>query len=196
MSRGLDVLELTPSEHLTANELEAARQARFENRFGEFNPQHQPRITWPASFAVARAYLDQLERASELTEERRGAIAAALDEAEAAGAEARREMLTALVAELEVAVADARDGQRVRNLAAVIRSWPTPDQKHSQKADARRARRHRLRARSASRDTYPSIRDRDITAPYLWGLAIMGRRLVDGSDGSRRLPSRCQKEAG
>jgi hypothetical protein len=30
-------------------------------------------------------------------------------------------MLTALVAELEVAVADARDGQRVRNLAAVIK---------------------------------------------------------------------------
>jgi hypothetical protein len=121
MSRGLDVLELTPSEHLTANELEAARQARFENRFGEFNPQHQPRITWPASFAVARAYLDQLERAGELTEERRGAIATALDEAEAAGAEARREMLTALVADLDVAVADARDGQRVRSLAAVIK---------------------------------------------------------------------------
>jgi hypothetical protein len=63
IARGLDVLELTPSEHLTANELEAARQARFENRFGEFNPQHQPRITWPASVAVARAHLDQLRRA-------------------------------------------------------------------------------------------------------------------------------------
>jgi len=58
ISRGFDVLELNPSEWLTENELEAARLVHFE----EFNPQHQPRIVWPAHFAVARAFHDQLIR--------------------------------------------------------------------------------------------------------------------------------------
>jgi hypothetical protein len=58
ISRGLDVFALAPSEWLTESELEAARLVRFE----EFNPQHQPRILWPAHFAVARALHDQLVR--------------------------------------------------------------------------------------------------------------------------------------
>jgi hypothetical protein len=58
ISRGLDVFELTPGEHLTANEIAAAKLVRFD----EFNPQHQPRIEWPADVVVARAHLDQLAR--------------------------------------------------------------------------------------------------------------------------------------
>src|SRR5690606_219602 len=42
--RGLDVLRLTPSEHLSASEIEAATLVRMD----EFNPQHQPQVTWPA----------------------------------------------------------------------------------------------------------------------------------------------------
>jgi hypothetical protein len=49
IARGLDVLRLTPSEHLTQNELDAANLISFD----EFNPQHQPRSSgrrtppWP-----------------------------------------------------------------------------------------------------------------------------------------------------
>jgi hypothetical protein len=58
ITRGLDVLTLKPSQHLTQNELDAAKSAKVTT----FNPQHQTRMVWPASFVVARAYLDQLQR--------------------------------------------------------------------------------------------------------------------------------------
>lgn len=57
--RGLDVIALTPSEHLSANEIAAAALA---NQGQVFNPQQQFRVTWPAEPVVAMAYLDQLER--------------------------------------------------------------------------------------------------------------------------------------
>ena len=57
--RGLDVLALVPSEHLSANEIAAAGIA---DQGAVFNPQQQFRVTWPAEPVVARAYLDQLAR--------------------------------------------------------------------------------------------------------------------------------------
>jgi uncharacterized protein (DUF305 family) len=63
IARGMDVFELVPSEHLTENEIAAARIADQ----GElFNPQQQFRVTWPAEPVVARAYMDQLNRADAL----------------------------------------------------------------------------------------------------------------------------------
>ena len=58
ISRGFDVFELTPSEHLTQNEIDAAKTVRFD----QFNAQGQPKIVWPPSFPLAKAYVDQLER--------------------------------------------------------------------------------------------------------------------------------------
>jgi hypothetical protein len=67
MARGLDVLRLTPGEHLTQHEVAAAEAVRYE----EFNPQHQPKVIWPGGAVVARAYLDQLARGSALPANRR-----------------------------------------------------------------------------------------------------------------------------
>ncbi len=58
IARGLDTFRLTPNEHLSEAELEAAMLVQFD----EFNPQHQPRLHWPPEMVVARAYLDQLVR--------------------------------------------------------------------------------------------------------------------------------------
>src|SRR5687768_10571295 len=58
IARGLDVLTLKPSQHLTQNEIDAAKTAKL----AVFNPQHQTKMVWPASFTVARAYVDQLQR--------------------------------------------------------------------------------------------------------------------------------------
>jgi hypothetical protein len=64
IARGMDVFELVPSEYLTENEIAAARIADQ----GElFNPQQQFRVTWPAEPVVARAYIDQLNRADALS---------------------------------------------------------------------------------------------------------------------------------
>ncbi len=58
LARGIDVFGLTPSEHVTAAEIGAAREVRL----AQFNPQHQPKITWAPSFNVSRARFDQLVR--------------------------------------------------------------------------------------------------------------------------------------
>ncbi len=60
IARGLDVFKLTPSQYLSKAEIQAASEVRL----GEFSPQGQPKITWTPSFAVARAYYDQLVRAN------------------------------------------------------------------------------------------------------------------------------------
>ena len=78
ISRGLDVFRLTPGEHLSENEIEAAKLVRFER----FNPQTQPRIEWPRSFVVARAYLDQLRRGGRIAQDRLTPITDALAAAE------------------------------------------------------------------------------------------------------------------
>jgi uncharacterized protein (DUF305 family) len=59
IARGLDVLALVPSEHLSANEIAAASATIGGERF---NPQQQFPITWQNDPVVAQAYLDQLER--------------------------------------------------------------------------------------------------------------------------------------
>ena len=66
IARGLDVFRLTPSEHLTQNEIDAATSVRVDG----FNAQQQTRIVWPASSVVARAYLDQLTRTKAIQPER------------------------------------------------------------------------------------------------------------------------------
>jgi hypothetical protein len=118
ISRGLDVLELTPSAFLSRNELEAARQVRQDY----FNAQGQPKIVWPASFALARAYLDQLARSNGLAAARISAVRAELARAErlAPGAPARRERLTRLASELNADAAGAADQAKVRTLAASV----------------------------------------------------------------------------
>jgi hypothetical protein len=59
IARGLDVLELKPSQHLTENEIAAAKLA---DQGSLFNPQQQFPVTWPAHPVVALAYVDQLAR--------------------------------------------------------------------------------------------------------------------------------------
>ena len=64
IARGLDVLALVPSEHLSANEVAAAKVA---NQGERFNPQQQFQVTWPAEPVVAGAYIDQLQRSNGLS---------------------------------------------------------------------------------------------------------------------------------
>src|SRR5436853_1701787 len=78
ISRGLDVLELLPSSQLTQNEIDAAKLVKLAYQ----NVQDQQRLTWPATFVVARAYLDHRERSHGLAADRIGAAASALADPE------------------------------------------------------------------------------------------------------------------
>lgn len=76
--RGLDVFDLLPSEHLTANEIAAAKLA---NQGDVFNPQQQFRVSWPAEPPVALAYVDQLLRDGALSTEYTAGLTALLERA-------------------------------------------------------------------------------------------------------------------
>ena len=80
IARGLDVLELSPSTHLTANEIAAAKVA---NQAGTFNPQQQYPVSWPDAPVVARAYIDQLQRDGVFTAANVATLSAMLDKAQA-----------------------------------------------------------------------------------------------------------------
>ncbi|HSJ30322.1 MAG TPA: hypothetical protein VK933_02735, partial [Longimicrobiales bacterium] len=118
LSRGLDVLELTPNKHLSQNEIDAAKLIRME----EYNPQMQPQLVWPAAFPVVRSYLDQLVRNNGLPEARTTAIAAAIDAAERANGTARRDQLNQLATQLDADAANATDAARVRAMAEAVRA--------------------------------------------------------------------------
>ena len=104
IARGLDVYELLPSPLLSANEIAAAKTVKMPY----WNVQEQQKIVWPPTFALARAYLDQLERS-------KGLAAAAIDDARTAltaaerrsGAQ-RKTALTALATKLNGAAAAAQ----------------------------------------------------------------------------------------
>src|SRR4029453_18508207 len=77
IARGLDIYELLPSGLITQNELDAAKTVHFDY----YNTQDQRKFVWPPSFALAKAYLDQLERSNGLPaasiQSTRAALAAA-----------------------------------------------------------------------------------------------------------------------
>lgn len=98
--RGLDVLALMPSEHLSENEIAAAALA---DQGGAFNPQQQFRVDWPAEPVVARAYLDQLERSEALPKPVTADLTAVLDRSAARLQEGARD--EDLAAELEALAA-------------------------------------------------------------------------------------------
>jgi hypothetical protein len=117
LDRGMDILELTPSAQLSANEIAAAKLVRFD----AYNPQSQPKMTWPPAFVVVRSYLDQLVRNSGLASARTDAISSALDIAEMKSGAARATALNALAQQVDRDAAGAKDGARVRTMAGEIR---------------------------------------------------------------------------
>ena len=80
IARGLDIFELVPSEYLTENEIAAANTVQLDY----LNAQGQPTYVWPHTFALAHAYVDQLERAGDLSAESIERVRGTLTNAESA----------------------------------------------------------------------------------------------------------------
>jgi hypothetical protein len=118
IARGLDVFELVPSAFISQNEIDAAKTVRWEY----LNAQEQPRIVWPPSFPLARAYLDQLERARGLPLDRIAAARDGLARAERLSGSRRSEALARLAAQLEGDAPGAADASKVRMVAAALRA--------------------------------------------------------------------------
>ena len=121
IARGLDIFTLKPSQNLSQNEIDAAGLVALTTS----NPSDQQKLTWPASFVVSRAYLDQLERMQGLASDRISAIRGDLDSAEHMEGTARRGALEKLARRVDGDAKGAQDGERVRWLAASIRTLAT-----------------------------------------------------------------------
>lgn len=63
--RGLDILDLKANPYLTQNEIDASKTVVLDY----LNVQGQPKYEWPATFALAKAYVDQLDRDPTVSEE-------------------------------------------------------------------------------------------------------------------------------
>ena len=103
IARGLDVAELVPSQFVSQNEIDAAKTVQW----AYLNAQGQPKIEWPATFALSRAFTDQLERKGCFNSARIAAIRSSLTAAERASGGERATALTQLAGTLD---ADTRSG--------------------------------------------------------------------------------------
>jgi hypothetical protein len=115
IARGLDLFELKPSAFISQNEIDAAKSVRFEH----LNVQDQPKFVWPATFALARAYVDQLARSNAVPSAQATKLNADLSRAEGASGAERRTILSQL--QLPSGASNAADQNRVQKLSEVVR---------------------------------------------------------------------------
>jgi hypothetical protein len=118
ISRGLDIVELTPSAFISQNEIDAAKSVKWDY----LNTQGQRKIEWPASFALSGSYLDQLERSHGLAADKIAADRAALKSAEKASGSARSSALTQLASQIDADASGSSDGAKVQKLSASVKA--------------------------------------------------------------------------
>jgi hypothetical protein len=120
IARGLDVFELTPTQFLTQNEIDAAKSVRVS----ELNVQNQQKIEWPARLVVAKAYVDQLSRSQALPADRIAALRKAIQSAESSHmSKGKLAKLKRMAPSLEKSAAIAKspvDSTRLHALADVL----------------------------------------------------------------------------
>jgi hypothetical protein len=117
IARGLDIFELTPSAWISQNEIDAAKSVHLDY----FNAQDQPRIVWPASYALSGAYLDQLERSKGLGASQIAAARKSLASAQGMSGQAQKDALNALARTLDSDMAGAADKGKVKALASSVK---------------------------------------------------------------------------
>jgi hypothetical protein len=116
IARGLDIYELMPSGLITQNELDAAKTVHFDF----YNVQDQQKFVWPPSFALAKAFVDQLERSNGLEAAKIQSTRDALAAAEKANGAQRKTALTKLATDLNGQVSGSSDQDKMKLLVAAV----------------------------------------------------------------------------
>ena len=117
IARGLDIFELTPSQFISQNEIDAAKTVHLDY----LNAQGQPKFVWPATFSLSRAYVDQLERANSMKGGEIAGLRKSLDAAETATGGKRVSALNKLAKDIDADVKESSDGAKVHMLAHSVR---------------------------------------------------------------------------
>ena len=97
IARGMDVAQLMPGEFISQNEIDAANTVKWDY----LNAQGQPKISWPPSFALAKAFTDQLERKGCVAPAKISEIRSSISSAEKTSGAARNATLSKLVTDVE-----------------------------------------------------------------------------------------------
>jgi hypothetical protein len=121
IARGLDIFELTPTQFLTQNEIDAAKAVRVAS----LNVQNQQKIEWPAQLVVAKAYIDQLERSQALPADRIEALRKGISSAESSRMnKGKVAKLQGMAPSLEASATTAKspaDAKRLQALADILK---------------------------------------------------------------------------
>ena len=118
IARGLDIFELTPTPHLSQNEIDAAKTVRVSAS----NVQTQERIVWPRKLVVAKAYLDQLERTQGLPAAEIASLRQAIQKAEASKSDmAKLKKLAAGLAKSSATAKNSADSARLKGIADIFK---------------------------------------------------------------------------
>lgn len=121
IARGLDVFELTPTQLLTQNEIDAAKAVQVK----ELNVQNQQKLEWPAKLVVAKAYVDQLERSQALPADQIASLRKAIRDAEKSHLKEKQvAKLRAMTEELASKASSAKtpaDTSRLQALAEILK---------------------------------------------------------------------------
>jgi len=117
IARGLDVFELTPTDRLTQNEIDAAKTVQV----AELNVQNQEKIVWPQKLVVAKAYVDQLERSQALSADQIGALRDAIQNAENKKKAGDLKKLAAPIEKSAGSAKSAADAARMQALADILK---------------------------------------------------------------------------
>ncbi len=117
MARGLDIFELTPTDHLTQNEIDAAKSVRMTM----LNVQMQERIEWPRNLAVAKAYVDQLERSQGISANEITKLREAIGKAESSKKLGKLKSFAKSLEKNAGTSKSAADSSRMRALAEVLK---------------------------------------------------------------------------
>jgi hypothetical protein len=116
IARGLDIYELVPSGLISQNEIDAAKTVHFDF----WNTQDQQKFVWPPSFALTRAYVDQLERSKGLSAAEIQSTRDVLTAAEKEKGQQRRTALTRLGTQLTASSSASTDKPKVQLLTAAV----------------------------------------------------------------------------
>lgn len=117
IARGLDIFDLTPSPFLTENEIAAAKTVQWDY----LNAQGQPKIVWPKTMHLAKAYVDQLDRDGSLSSEAITAFRQGMANVEATPENKRGKMLENLANEVADHASASSDSDKVEKLAETLR---------------------------------------------------------------------------
>jgi hypothetical protein len=121
IGRGIDMLAMTPTKFVTQNEIDAANTVKLSY----LNAQGQPKFSWPPSYPLARAYVDQLERNKCLAKGRVSSVRQSLADAEKAGA-AGKDALRVLATSLDGDMNGSCDKPKLQKLQRAIQDLAQP----------------------------------------------------------------------